>query len=77
MYVGLFAVICAEGSRECLAVQIFTVSVKIKLACGLFLLLSRYTWQKAFLCRKIFRLAMIMESRCVSSQIGDELLNTV
>jgi hypothetical protein len=36
-----------------------------------------YTWQKAFLCRKIFRLAMIMESRCVSCQIGDGLLNTV
>jgi hypothetical protein len=78
MYVDLCAVRCAEGSRECLAVQICTASVKIKLACGLFLLLFRYTWQKAFLCRKILGLAMVMGSRRASCHIGgDEFLNTV
>jgi hypothetical protein len=76
MYVALFAVSYAESSRQYLAVQISTVSVKIKLACGLFLL-CRYTWQKAFLCRKSLGLVMVMASRCVFCQMGDELLNTV
>jgi hypothetical protein len=47
MFVDAFLVSRADDDRVRLAVEISTVSVKIELACDLFLLLCKYTLQKA------------------------------